>query len=395
LIRISSLRVTRETRKNSENNQVVVSAQVDGLEKMPSRLWFKFPERFREIYSRSFDPFLVAIIFPAMRTGQDIVIHGHVSPMLLRNLEEFQSAWSLWDKQRYRRIDISPEGEETNQIAPGSNQAIAAFTGGVDSFFTALRHLNSIELQYPYDIQAGLMISGLDIHPARINEFHRKSQIIGTTLNNLGVVFIPVESNIYHFRVNWIERVNSYTNSIAAGMMLFKQAFPYGLVASTYPYTDLKIPHSSNPVVDHLLSSDSFKLIHDGASYDRIEKTRIIAPWGAVQKGLRVCWEGDDLSENCCECEKCIRTILGYKSIGFEVPTSFPHRISNWQILGLKFYSFGIHHQYKVILEYAWKNRRWEPWVGTLYIALLKNLMILFIKDLAVTKRTRQLLAKV
>ena len=64
------------------------------------------------------------------------------------------------------------------------------------------------------------------------------------------------------------------------------------LHASTFPashtYNDL-VPWGSDPRVDHLLSSETLQVVHDGAAATRIAKTEAIARWPATYGRLRVC----------------------------------------------------------------------------------------------------------
>jgi len=64
-----------------------------------------------------------------MRTSADMVIHGEISPSLLRNLEEFQDAWHCWLPEQYRKINITAdvEKESSKHTIP---LAIMAFSGG-------------------------------------------------------------------------------------------------------------------------------------------------------------------------------------------------------------------------------------------------------------------------
>ena len=82
------------------------------------RLWYRFPKSFRATLSRSCDPFVQAAIFTAMRTSSRVVVHGEASPSLLRNLEEFQMAWTAWRPELYHKVDIAADVER--EAAPST-----------------------------------------------------------------------------------------------------------------------------------------------------------------------------------------------------------------------------------------------------------------------------------
>jgi hypothetical protein len=67
-------------------------------------------------------------------------VHGPISLDALLNLNEFQEAWVLWKPEIYQKIKILPDNIIENVPAEDRKEAIAAFSGGVDSIFTILRH---------------------------------------------------------------------------------------------------------------------------------------------------------------------------------------------------------------------------------------------------------------
>lgn len=109
------------------------------------------------------DGFVVGIIFYAMRIGQDVRVHGAMSLDSLRNLNEFQEAWSLWRPNVYKKIAIIPD-DLVDSNASKVDDAIAAFSGGVDSVFTVLRHaLRKLgRASYPLH-KSVLMVHGFDV----------------------------------------------------------------------------------------------------------------------------------------------------------------------------------------------------------------------------------------
>src|SRR5262245_29001639 len=85
------------------------------------------------------DGHVLTVFLHAATIGKPLVVHGAVSAAALRNLEELALFWHRWHPEQYKRIEVIPE-----RIAPslhsGRPAAIAAFSGGADSTFTALRH---------------------------------------------------------------------------------------------------------------------------------------------------------------------------------------------------------------------------------------------------------------
>jgi hypothetical protein len=89
---------------------------------------------------------------------------------------------------------------------------------------------------------------------------------------------------------------------------------------------------------------------------------------------LRVCWAGDHLYENCCDCEKCIRNILTFRALGLGLPPCFKSDVSNERIRNLAplkeiIMSVG----YDVILDLAERRGLDDPWVDELRRCVKRN----------------------
>jgi 7-cyano-7-deazaguanine synthase in queuosine biosynthesis len=79
------------------------------------------------------------------------------------------------------------------------------------------------------------------------------------------------------------------------------------MIASTNTCENLRLDLGSSPIVDPLLGSKSFSIVHDGAAYGRVDKVRRIAANSLATKSARVCWQGS-WSRNCGVCDKCVQT---------------------------------------------------------------------------------------
>ncbi len=75
--------------------------------------------------------------------------------------------------------------------------------------------------------------------------------------------------------------------------------------------------------------------------FTRLEKLKALAVWPEALDNLKVCWEGQykfDTSpdQNCCVCDKCVRTMLAFRALGQEIPSSFPGELTIDKVRGLK-----------------------------------------------------------
>jgi hypothetical protein len=347
------------------NGYTKISVTLEYPDRSRKILWYQIPSEYHHLIPDSCDAFVVASILTAMSLEHDLVVHGNVSPSLLQNLTEYQVAWSCWRPNQYKQIEILADAEQELSQTSETDRAISAFSGGVDSCFTALRHKTGSCGRVQRNLQAGLMVHGFDI-PLEDQEIFdsavKKSRLI---LDSIGVDLIPMTTNYRQvFSLNWED---VYVSAIASCFMLLQRGYSTGLVGSgAYTYRNLHFPHGCNPVTDPLLSSNSFRVIHDGAGFNRLEKIQAIAQWKAALEHIRVCWEGEQLDKNCGRCEKCIRTVLGFRLVNPELPECFEQDVTDTQILKLKNLRRVALDELQLILNQAKAEQIKETWVSTL-----------------------------
>src|ERR1035437_1718170 len=105
------------------------------------RLWWRFPPEWKTARTAWADPFVVGMLFLMMEAGDEVRIEGSVSPSLLENLERYMAIWRAWDPKRYTLVRMRAD-HEAEAPAPGTNDVLTTFSGGVDSCYTLARHLD-------------------------------------------------------------------------------------------------------------------------------------------------------------------------------------------------------------------------------------------------------------
>jgi hypothetical protein len=350
------------------------------------RAWYKLPVEHQSALTGSCDPYLLPAIFVAMQKNARLVVHGQVSPSLLKNLTEFQRAWSGWRPGVYTPVEIIADDEREYQIK-SERGVLASFSGGVDSVFTVWRHHNRLAGRQNLNIQSALMVHGFDIRLNQSEVFARASNKAQTLLDSLGIQLIALVTNLKKIGINFDD---AHSAILASCMMLLQGSYTTGLLANSYPYANLHFPWGSNPISDHLLSSASFEVVHDGAACTRLNKVKLLAQWPEAVRYLRVCLVGDHRDENCCRCEKCIRTILEFRVLGLGLPACFEHDVSNSQIARMDFANLGRIYYYRAILETAQEKHIAASWIRALKWAYFYNRLKLFL--ITQLKRFRWLL---
>jgi polysaccharide pyruvyl transferase WcaK-like protein len=262
------------------------------------------------------DGFVFGVIFYAMRMGEVLRVGGTMTRSALLNLNEFQEAWVSWRPHLYHKIEIIPDS--IVDCAPGAvRKAIAAFSGGVDSIFTILRHRTKASGAASYPLNdAVLMVHGFDVPLASPDQLESLKERTRPFLNELGLKLLTIRTNLKDLGLQDWE--DSSMSQIACCLNNYSDQYGYALVGSTEAYDALVLPWGSNPATDHLLSGDTMRLVHDGAGYSRTEKVAQIATHKTATQVAKVCWEGQETYKNCGVCEKCIRTQLNFRAVGMD-----------------------------------------------------------------------------
>ena len=273
-------------------------------------------------------PFAMAALPIAMRRGKPLRIPGRLDIGSYRNLLEWQWAMAAWHPGKLHvvplHVEVIPAAER-----PTAASSATAFSGGVDSCYTAARYSQDDEhrrrLEYP--LRAGIMVHGMDI-PLGGNsavQFEGAFARSRTILASLGLEVLSVATNARELNddegVAWGTAAHGIL--IASAMACFEDRFSQMLIPSTYSYARLKTPWASHPATDPLFSSSLVAYLHDGAHANKLDKVDVVSSHSAVCEQLRVCWSGPRHDSNCGHCFKCVATQACFWLAGVEAPAAF------------------------------------------------------------------------
>lgn len=324
-------------------------------------LWFKFPKQISPPDDKDCDSYLVAFILDAMAENRDITVKGSVSKELLGNLVEYQAIWNKWLPNNYKIIDIVVETIRENETPVFG--AVSAFTGGVDGTFSVWRHSQNKNSYRSQKINFCTFIHGFDIPLSDSEGFEGAKNKAAATLKSIGIELLPMQTN--YRLISVLSWEHTFGIALVAAMNNFKNVAGSCILGSSGDYNNLHFPWGSTPVADYLLSSDHFKVIHDGSSHSRTEKIKELSQWNMGINNLRVCWEGEHGDKNCGNCEKCLRTQANLLAINQPIPNCFPNsgdvktKISHLS----SFRKTVIKNEWKDILYYAKENNIQDEWV--------------------------------
>jgi hypothetical protein len=302
-----------------------LAARVEGLPGQPDTLWFDLEARHRDKIPDVADSFLLGLLFPAMEAHRALHVHGDVSHMLLRNMEHFQAMWSSFVPDRYSPIEMFADREVHPE--PGDGPALLAFSGGLDSAYTARRHALGVLGRRTKNIEAGLMILGFDISRDRADYFDAAAEGSRAMLSSLGYDLWKLSTNFRDFKAHWFY---AHGTGLAAALHCYAGGCSAAILAASNYHRGMRSirpasrtgPAGSHALTDRYFSSPLMEMIHDGSETGRSAKTRLISEWPEGMAHLRVCWETPTPDSNCGVCSKCLLTKLAFMANGLLVPGS-------------------------------------------------------------------------
>ena len=266
-----------------------LSATVDG-----ERIWYRLPNDLKLV--RRPEAFLAPALFEAMVRGVPLRVEDEspVSQRLLRSLSEVQSILNCWNKD----LKIVPLHAQTTEDYPATDIVACCFSGGIDSSFTyscnhdAITHL--------------LLVQGFAAGRGGADDWQLNIEARRRFVETEGKSLIVAHTNVAKFlsdrNLSILLAHGGILGGLGAGL-----GFGRLLIPASYTFSNL-MPWGSHPVLDPLWSTETLSVIHHGAAYSRIEKTKQIASRQNLLDQLQVCWYAG--GRNCGACGKCIRTAL-------------------------------------------------------------------------------------
>ena len=246
---------------------------------------------------------LALALVPAMRAAQSLVLADELSPRLCASQAAIQKLFQDWDNG-FNVVPVTAPVGEPRQVSTGGTGLF--FTGGVDSFFSLLKHQE--------EITHLIFVRGFDIK-------RDKQEVDGSVLPAMRAVaaqmnktLVEVSTNIREFSdpiVDWA--LDYHGTALAAVALLLAPTLSKVYIAASHSESDT-FRWGSHLLLDPLYSTETLSLIHDGANATRVEKVAAIAENRVVQRTLRVCNKAG--AYNCGRCEKCLRTMINLQVAG-------------------------------------------------------------------------------
>jgi hypothetical protein len=318
-------------------NECELRAQVKThASRKPILIRYRFPRAFEQVIdSENGDPFLPALLLPAMKAHEALEIPAPVSARLLDSIPRIQSIYASWDKSLSRVPIEAPVRQDELSPADSSKSSGLFFSCGVDSFYSLLKNARE-HLDDKDAITHLVVVDGFDTYFGR-----RNGRAYTRLLTNarrvglgLGKEVLPVATNLRDFGSRFVDWRSLYYGAFLASIGLaLRKYFKKIRIASAHSYTQFiaeQIIEGSHPMLDPQWSTESTSFVHDGSEARRLDKVRFISQFPIALQTLRVCFihSYGEVPYNCGCCYKCLRTMIALHMTGM-LPKSetFPHSL--------------------------------------------------------------------
>jgi hypothetical protein len=232
-------------------------------------------------------------------------------------------------------------------------EAAALFSGGLDAMTTFIRIRDKRPIlitEYGWHEEDIVASEVWDADKENAINFAKKEGLNNILLQSNYGTFMVAENIDRDFR----KKLNdSWWHGLHHGLAIISAPIPIAyklkvksiFIASSNS-EQFSVPCASDPTVDNELRFGSGRVYHDGYELTRQDKIRVVTNhYGKINESiqLRVCFRNED---NCCNCEKCLRTILGiiaegknpYK-YGFNIPSDFSLHVKAFFNKEIKFFT--------------------------------------------------------
>jgi 2-polyprenyl-3-methyl-5-hydroxy-6-metoxy-1,4-benzoquinol methylase len=295
--------------------------------KEPFHLWYRLPAQEKDfIDTENGDPFVAAMLLPAMKAGEPLQVTVPVSQRLLRSARIIQSIYHDWDRT-LSEVPISApvRSAETDLVSKQSDVGVF-FSLGVDSFYVLLRNL-TLHSTDQDEITHLISVHGFDVYygnTALFSDVLTNGTKVAKTLDK---ETLHVATNLREFSERFVSWTRLYHGAALASIgLVLERKFKTIYIAASYQAPHLH-PWGSHPLLDPLWSTESLNFVHEGCETGRVDKIRFIAKFPIAMETLRVC--ASKYNEyNCGRCEKCLRTMIGLHIAGaLQKCKTLPQRI--------------------------------------------------------------------
>jgi len=259
-----------------------------------------------EFSDHASDALLILALPAAMRVGAPLTIKAPVSPLLLNNIPAIQDIYCDWDA-KFHLVKVNAPVRSTSVVQESRLPAreTVSFTGGVDSFYSALERPES----------SLMFVHGFDIPLSNAGLRKTVSRRLSWAAAELNRPLLEVETNLREFSDHYLKWQLAFGGALSACALLLSRHMDVFWLSAGHSLEHPQ-PDGVHPVLNPLCGTEDLIIRTSGFKASRIEKVEAMAEHPVVQGALRVCWQNRGDAYNCGVCEKCLRTMAALEIFG-------------------------------------------------------------------------------
>ena len=291
-------------------------------------LWYRFPAWCAPLLNaRNGDPFLAALLLPAMRVGERLHLDAPVSPKLLAAVPRLLETYAAFDPES-ARVPVEAAARTEPLPTDGKPSRVGLFFSmGVDSSYSLLKN----QRDHPGDgdtVTHLISLHGIDVDHDGWNEKFppRILASLERVARETGKTLTPVITNVRKVGARLAPWTMLHGGALASVALALGCGLRTVFVASSASY-DAIYPWGTHPLLDPLWSTEELTVVHDGCEADLAAKMALVIQSPLVMATLRVC-PGFGNGYNCGRCMKCMRTMIALLHTGaLDRCQTLPHEI--------------------------------------------------------------------
>jgi hypothetical protein len=289
----------------------------------PFSVWFDIPRPVDGLSAPLHgDPWLAALLLPAMRTREPLHIDAPVSPELHAAVAEIQAVYAAWLPSA-EPVEVRPAEVRTPERGAPTRDVGLFFSCGVDSWYSLLQSearrargrpaVTHLVFVHGFDIDVGRWKSDVATTLARHVE---------RVADHFGLAAIPVSTNVrrYYTRTGLSWRWGQ-AGALAAIALALRDTCATAVITSGDGYsakvTEPEVEAGGcHPLLLPMWSTRDCDLVVSAGAITRLVRVAAIAESQLALNLLRVCWDNAKAEYNCGRCAKCVATTLELAIVG-------------------------------------------------------------------------------
>lgn len=295
------------------NEKVRLAAEIEADE-WKRELYFEVePENEKYLVSEFSDCFVFALIYFCMVRGYDIECEQDMSEQLYYQLTTYFIPIKAMTDSLLHNIQIYTKREAyENKVTMQGGGVGASVSGGIDSFYTVVKHTENIDKTQRLTHLMLTNLFGTYGEETEVRErFRYLCEKMKPVANELRMPIITIYSNKFEF--DFPHMIDYHSLSTCATVLALKKLFRVYYFASAYDFSEFDLSPSNKDSADYdllnvqIISDRKLIFYSSGGELNRAMKTEYISDNAIVKKHLHVCNVRQD---NCSSCRKCRRTLL-------------------------------------------------------------------------------------